>query len=358
MPKRIRAEEIRPPERKPPPVKKKEISDETFLALWETHRSAIKLAQITGLSERRVHARRRELESKFGVELTSPDKRSPSYQVTVPQDRVRTIADVVDAHVLVMSDAHYLPGEKSLAHRAFVAMCKELKPKLVIANGDILDLAGLSRHDPIGFEEQPTVKSELEVLQERLAEIEDACKGVGTIFLRTIGNHDLRFERYLAMHAASYKGVAGFRLADHIPRWSESWSVLINDTCMVRHRPVTGGIHSAYNSTLKAGISYVHGHLHRLCVTPWADYTGIRWGVDTGTLARLDSRAFLYLEDAPTPWSSGFAVLSFDHHGRLLPPELCQIMGEDAIFRGRVILQGEDENRGAETRRPRTRRAA
>jgi hypothetical protein len=31
--------------------------------------------------------------------------------------------------------------------------------------------------------------------------------------------------------------------------------------------------------------THVHGHLHKLQVTPWADYRGRRYGVDTGTMA-------------------------------------------------------------------------
>lgn len=339
-------------------VRRRSVSDDEFLELWSKYGSAAAISRETGMSERNAHTRRRLLESRLGVPLAArPHSTSP--HVTMAHDRVRTLVDVADATVLVMSDAHYLPGSASTAHRAFLALCRELKPRFVIANGDICDFGAISRHEPMGFlEPQVTVKAELDVVRDRLTEIQDACQGAGTAFLRTIGNHDLRFERFLASNAQAFAGIHGFRLADHLPGWQESLSILINETCMVRHRPLGGGIHAAYNSTMKSGLSYVHGHLHRLCVTPWADYTGVRWGVDTGTLSRLDSSAFLYTEDAATPWSSGFAVLTFDRKGQLLPPELCQVMGEEAIFRGRVVVAGEDEARGAQARRPSRRRAA
>lgn len=333
------------------------VSEQEFIRLWEETPSAAQLAKRLGMSVRGVYNRRRKIEDRLKTTLLSDDPRSRRLELTLPQDKVRVVADVADGNVIVFSDAHYLPGEPSLAHSALVALCKQLKPVMVIANGDIFDFGQISRHDPLGFHDETIpVQSEIEVVQTRLSEIEKACKGAGTQFLRTIGNHDLRFERALASNVNAFRGVQGFKLSDHIPLWKESFTVLINESCMVRHRPVSGGIHSAYNSTMKSGLHFVHGHLHRLCVTPWADYTGVRWGVDTGTLARLDSRAFLYLEDGPTPWSSGFAVLTFDKDGRMLPPELCQVMGGDALFRGEIVCSGEDENRGAEARKPRRRR--
>jgi len=87
---------------------------------------------------------------------------------------------------------------------------------------------------------------------------------------------------------------------------------------------------------LKGGLTMVTGHLHRLAVTPWADYTGRRWGVDTGTLADPLGPQFEYLENNATPWCSGFAVLTFKD-GKLLPPELCEVIDGVAYFRGEAV---------------------
>ena len=45
------------------------ITDEEFLRLWEEHKSPVKVARITGISERRVHSRRRDLENKLKLSL-------------------------------------------------------------------------------------------------------------------------------------------------------------------------------------------------------------------------------------------------------------------------------------------------
>jgi hypothetical protein len=87
---------------------------------------------------------------------------------------------------------------------------------------------------------------------------------------------------------------------------------------------------------MKSGISVVTGHLHSLKVTPWTDYTGTRYGVDTGTLAPIEGNQFDYSEDSPKNWRSGFAVLNFIDY-QLMPPELVQVIDDKFYFRGELI---------------------
>ena len=83
-------------------------------------------------------------------------------------------------------------------------------------------------------------------------------------------------------------------------------------------------------------MSYVHGHLHKLSVTPWSDYRGRRYGVDTGTMAEPYGPQFNYTEAGPVNWASGFAVLTF-YKGKLLQPELCVVEHGEAWFRGKKV---------------------
>jgi hypothetical protein len=82
----------------------------------------------------------------------------------------------------------------------------------------------------------------------------------------------------------------------------------------------------------------VTGHLHSLKVTPWSDYTGDRYGVDSGTLAETDGPQFInYVEASPVNWRSGFVVLTFKD-GRLLWPEVVKKWDDNSVqFRGEVI---------------------
>jgi len=310
-------------------------TDEEFIAIWNKYHSAKLVSQVLNIDVRNVHARRKTIEKRCGIVLVAGDKRSPTFNITIPGNGIRTKVDIDDGIIMIASDCHYYPGIISTAHKAFVKLIPELKPKMIIMNGDVFDGASVSRHDPIGWQKLPSVKQELDACADRLNEIESASKSAALHW--TWGNHDLRFNTRLASQAGTaFDGVHGMNLTDHFPRWKFSTSVMVNDHTMIKHR-YHNGIHAIYNNTLKSGTSIVTGHLHSLKVTPWTDYNGTRYGVDTGTMANLDDPGFDYAEDNPRNWRSGFAVLTF-WEGKLMPPELCEVISEGVVyFRGQII---------------------
>lgn len=307
-------------------------TDDQFIAMWRRTPSGAKLAQQLGMSVRNVLARRASIQKRHGIVLASADARSP-YQLVMPEDRVRAKIDIPDGSFVVFSDAHYWPGCVTTAHRALVKLLPTIKPTVVIANGDMLDSAANNRHPRIVWQQTPTVKQELVEVRDRLAEVQKASKGAKLIWTR--GNHDANFETRLSNEVPQYEGVAGFSLQDHFPEWRMCITLQINEDVIVKHR-WHNGIHAVYNNTVKSGVSIFTGHLHSLKVTPWSDYRGPRYGVDTGTLADTDGPQFSYVEDNPVNWRSGFAVGTIAG-GKLLPPELCQVVEEGkAFFRGKV----------------------
>ena len=193
----------------------------------------------------------------------------------------------------------------------------------MVSNGDAFDGASISRHAPLGWEKRPTVIQELETCKERHGEVEAAAGKARKIW--NLGNHDSRFEARLAAVAPEYANVHGMHLADHFPVWEKAWACWVNDEVVIKHR-WKGGLHAVHNNTVNAGKTVVTGHLHSLKVTPYSDYNGTRFGVDTGTMADCFGPQFEYIEDNPRNWRSGFAVLTF-HRGRLLWPELCPCLG-------------------------------
>lgn len=310
-------------------------TEQEFVALWHKYGSVSELAKILKVTDRSVNNRRRRLEKKLGIILKGTSKSSPDFKVTYPENGVRVNVTLENGVIIVGSDCHYWPGIISTAHRAFVKIIKDLKPKMVIMNGDVFDGASISRHPVSGWGSTPTVKQELEACQERLGEVEKAAKGATLHW--TWGNHDMRFNARLAAQVGdTWRGVEGMNLTDHFPLWKFSTSVMVNDSTMIKHR-YHNGIHAVYNNTVKAGISVVTGHLHSLKVTPWSDYRGDRYGVDTGTLCDISGDQFEYSEDNPKNHRSGFAVLTYVN-GKLLPPELCQVWDDDhVVFRGQLI---------------------
>ena len=315
-------------------MKRGSYTDEDFIRLWNQYGSAAILSRELGISIRNVYIRRRDVEKRHSIILAGTDLRSPDFQVSYANNNVRTGVNIPDGYILVASDCHYWPDVISTAHKAFVKVIKMVKPKMVIMNGDVFDGASISRYPVSGWESTPTVKQELEACQERLGEIEKAAKGANLHW--TWGNHDMRFNGRLASQVGdTWRGVEGMDLKDHFPRWKFSTSVMVNEKVMIKHR-YHNGIHAVYNNTMKSGISVVTGHLHSLKVTPWTDYTGTRYGVDTGTLAAIEGNQFDYSEDNPKNWRSGFAILNFIDY-QMMPPELVQVIDDKFYFRGELM---------------------
>lgn len=312
--------------------------DATFIELFETVGPA-ELRRRTAGDMRQVYRRRATIEKRLGRALVPGG--GPSMREFVPSMPAgRVPIDIESGIVIVGGDGHFWPGAKSTAFRAFVRFAAgdhlDSKPKGIIVNGDSFDGAKISRHPPINWEQQPTVIDELETVKERHQEIEDAAPSKA-FMAWCLGNHDSRFETRLAQVAPEYARVHGFHLKDHFgPRWRACWSTWINGNVCVKHR-WKGGIHATYNNTLNAGITVVTNHLHSARVTPFTDYKGDRYGVDTGCLAHIDGPQFAYNEDNPKNWREGFAVLTFCK-GRLLFPELVTKFDANHIqWRGKLI---------------------
>jgi predicted phosphodiesterase/biotin operon repressor len=302
-----------------------------FVTLCNQIKSPTIVAEKLGVSVRSVFKRMSNLE-KVGHRFEVSDKRSVRH---IPDTNpARLNKGIETGTVLIASDAHYFPGNITRAHKAFVKLCRELKPSVVVMNGDVFDGATVSRWPRIGWDKKPTVRDELKTCQERLGEIMSAAPRASYIW--PLGNHDARFETKLAAEASEFEGVQGFQLRDHFPEWKPCWSFFINENTVVKHR-FKGGIHATHTNTLWAGRTIVTGHLHSLKVTPFSDYNGDRWGVDSGTLAEPYGEQFVdYCEDSPVNWRSGFVVLTY-YKGKLLPPEVCHVMEEGPVFRGQII---------------------
>ena len=243
---------------------------------------------------------------------------------------------------IVYSDAHYWPGSPPTpAFNALVTLCKALKPEVIIANGDLIDGARISRFPASGWAKMPSMKDELDETQARQADIVRAAPKAKRF--RTVGNHDLRLDRFFATNADQFEGLPGTRLSDFLPDWPESYRVQLNDT-VVKHR-FRAGVHAGWNNVIQAGVSIVTGHLHKLEAKPIRGYRDARaWGVETGTLALHPAELseegegpFEYAEDNPTHWACGFAVLTY-YRGRLLPPEFCSMEYGKAWFRGSEVV--------------------
>jgi len=317
------------------------VSDQEFIELFRTHKSATDVGVILEMNPDKVTKRRRRIELRYGIKLEADSRNAIAHKHrhTAHLSKSRLKLGIENGVVLVFSDAHFWPGIRTTAFKGLLWAIKELKPKAIVNNGDAFDGASISRYPRIGWDSKPSVIEELKACEMALGEIEDIADQAKLVWC--LGNHDARFESRLAANAPEFQGVKGFSLKDHFPKWTPCWSAWITEDVVVKHR-LKGGIHAAHNNAVSGGKSIITGHLHSLKVTPWSDYNGTRYGVDTGTLADTVGPQFEdYLESNPVNWRSGFAVLTL-HNGHLLWPEVVHTLREGVIeFRGKVIEVGD-----------------
>ena len=316
---------------------KRSVSDDDFITAWKRLGSPEKVAQALNISTRSVFTKRNNIEAKLGIILNTEGPLSKRSKIEVPKQGFRAKIDGLKGCVMVGSDGHFWPGERSVSFDAFVKLIPVLKPSAIVLNGDGFDGSKISRHPPGGWAKLPEVADEIDAVKERLAEIEGAAPDKCPL-IWPAGNHDSRFGARLAQMAPEYVRVEGTDIADHFPSWQFCWSLWINGNTVIKHRNANG-IHAAYNNVMKGGKNIVTGHTHRLQATQYADYNGLRWGIECGTLSDFgpETDKYAYAEDGPANWSQGFAVLHFAENGMLMEPEFCRVLNGSAYFRGERI---------------------
>ena len=287
-------------------------------------------ARILGMSTRAMHSRRRNIEARWGEPIVTPLQK----QETGGKGRLQ--AKLKDGIAIVGSDPHYWPGIISTAHAGLIKFCEDLKPAIVIMDGDVVDGASIGRWPAIGWEYRPEFADELEAVQLRLAEIEAAAPKAKKYW--PLGNHDARFESLIANKLPELARVQGVHLKDHFDKcWNPCWSVWINGDTVVKHR-FRNGVHAARNNVMYAGKHMVTGHLHQGKYEPFPDYNGVRFGVSLPWMGEnYGPQTVDYTEDNPVQWRSGFAVLTFID-GVLCEPEFAIVRDTGVIeFRGQRI---------------------
>ena len=251
---------------------------------------------------------------------------TPSAEWTFPKE---THVALQSGCILVGGDLHAWPGAPHPIFWAFCILAERLKPKMIVLNGDIVDGARISRH-PRGRVDLPTFAAELAAAQELLGFITPA-----PIQKWALGNHDLRFHNYLCNSAIEMDGLIQ-PLNERFPDWEMSYAVVVNHHTEIRHR-FRSGIHAAYQNALNAGRTMVTSHTHQEDAKSVVNRNGRHWGVEVGMLGDPNGAQFEYGEGQPNRAHPGFAVLTFDEQGRMLPPEKCTWQDGAAVFRGERV---------------------
>lgn len=309
------------------------VTDEEFVSAWRKHGSPNAVATALGLAIRGIYSRRARL-AKRGIFLpTVSESTKPHSEWTPRLEFVRRRSFDVDSGTVIMfSDPHWLPDHSAAPMQALLTLCKELKPALVICGGDAVDGDTISRWDPTrGHHKRFSVREELDTVKQNFDAL-DAVLGK-TPRAWTLGNHDVRLSRFIAVKAPELMDMPGTRLEEWAPKWPLSWTIAVNEgqagMMIIRHRNQPGMLHL---QAQKSGCHYAHGHLHRLNSNTQPTFNGPRYSTDAGSLADPNSEGFDYME-GNVPHVCGFAVFTYQA-GMLLKPEFCYLQRDEMWFRG------------------------
>lgn len=220
--------------------------------------------------------------------------------------------------IVVASDFH-IPFQDNLAVKSFINYCAKVQPKVIVLNGDIMDMFMLSKFTK-GEGRNPME----EVVETRsvLESIRAVCSKSDIYYV--IGNHETRLERYVLNKAPELASLIEdvfsiLKVSDFNIRGCAS--LLVNDNLVFKHGTLLGnksGL-SAIKEMENAYMSGCSGHTHRLC-----KYIARKSGrkffwIETGCLCDLTPEYMINPN-----WQNGFAVIEIKN-GRVYHSKIVEI---------------------------------
>lgn len=217
----------------------------------------------------------------------------------------------------ILSDIH-LPYHNIEALTCAISYLKKEKVDAVLLNGDTMDCHQLSRFtkDPKKRDfkyELDTLKAFMEVLDKQLK-----CK----VFFK-VGNHELRYEKFLMEKANELKGVEEFEFENIIKARAKGISMIesnrfmkLNELNGIHGHEYIGGISAPVNVArglyMRGKVSAFQGHNHSTSEHSETDMNGkitTTWSI--GCLSELHP-AYMPLNK----WNWGCAMVELDSNGR------------------------------------------
>lgn len=171
---------------------------------------------------------------------------------------------------LILSDLH-LPHHSELAIDSSLDYGDLFGPDCILINGDLFDMYAISRHDKDPT--KPKVLAELEAGKQLFAHLRARFPGVEIVF--RAGNHDERWDKYLALQAPALFDIEAIRNAWHIPAGIVDYKIkyICDRPIMLGKLPVFHGhelgksifspVNPARGAFLRAHHTILVGHSHQ-----------------------------------------------------------------------------------------------
>lgn len=241
---------------------------------------------------------------------------------------------------LVIPDCH-IPYHDKNNFDLMVKVAKQSNITEVVILGDFGEYYFASSHA-----NNPGVRKdavwELTEIRRHLVILEKAFPKAKKVFIE--GNHEYRLPRYLASSAAELDGIPEvsvprlLRLREGgwhwVPYGPNQLYQIANSYLFARHEPYSNGTHVAHASVVKAGLSIIFGHCHRIMESQvvMADGANHR-GVSPGWLGDKTHPIFNFVKNHHQ-WADGFSIVdimsdgTFFNHTTHIIRGMCSFAGK------------------------------
>jgi predicted phosphodiesterase len=261
------------------------------------------------LKEHSKNSVKRELFGIDGFEFNIPDGED---EIDIPEmalpKRYRRIA--------VISDVHLPYHDRN----ALVTALREIKyigVDAIYINGDLLDAYQLSRHEKNKLNR--SFKYEVDMGRLFFEELRSQFPEVDIYY--KIGNHDVRFDKYIMDNAEQLNGLITFedilKLRDHRVKLVGSYTKVIAGKLNILHGhelPVKGAMNHARAVMNKVSSNVLMGHFHRSDRSYMRDLEGDVHAVfGTGCLCKLNPK-YMSINN----WNHGWALVELDKNGNFV----------------------------------------
>lgn len=239
-------------------------------------------------------------------------------------------------HRVVVTGDWQAPYHHAGAIDAFITFLGHFQPHALILNGDIIDCFALSKYPrhPTLQRGKPFV-DEVKVVRKLLSRCRRAAPRAEITLVG--GNHEQRFEKYLAKNAEEFAGMFTLKDALGLDSLKIKWVGFDINENWIDYRGLLIGhfakaqkwsAYTAKNLMDELGRSFVQSHTHKV---GWHTRTYLdreEYGLEIGCMA---SREAVYA--TRTHWSLGFLIVYFDEAGRFYPEQvLVHIDGKKGGF--------------------------
>ena len=258
---------------------------------------------------------KRHKASSKNTQFYKPEHRPENpYELPKSDETIYEPYIIKGRRILVLSDIH-IPYHSIPALTAAFDWARDKDVDTVLLNGDTIDAHRLSKYvtDP----KKRDFAGELETFREFFTVLVQAFPKAQIIF--KIGNHEERYDAFLAQKAGELSGVSEFSLENIIRSRAQGIEFVTDkrimkagDLNIIHGHEFTGGTFSPVNIArglfLKAKVSAMQGHNHQTSEHTESNMNGeITTTYSVGCLCELHP-AYLPINK----WNHGFAIVDVD----------------------------------------------